>query len=151
MTTDVGDTTWRQLHGIESRSDERRRRDAWGKRRRRHAYRTGKHRRLERTHANHGLLHRRNLETFKDKLLLWLPGGNLEKDRKWETVSNSYSTILKVSDRSKTLVVYLCERSSCGSHRHDLLVVRLLQLRSAVLGEFLWQFKHLPYTSPLWK
>lgn len=96
--------TWRQLHGIESRSDERRRRYAWGERRRRHAYRTRKHMRLERTHTDHGLLHWRNL----------------------------------------------CERSSCGSHRYDLLLFRLLQLRSAVLSEFLWQFKHLPYTSPLW-
>lgn len=53
--------TWRHLHGIEARSDERRRGYAWGEGRRRHAYGTSKYRRLERTHANHWLLHWRNL------------------------------------------------------------------------------------------
>lgn len=64
QTATVGGATWRHLHGIEARSDERRRRNAWGEGRRWHAYRSGKNRRLERAHPNHWLLHRRNLTTF---------------------------------------------------------------------------------------
>lgn len=59
----VGSATWRHLHGIEAGSDERRG-NAWGEGRRWHAYRTRKDWRLERTHTNHWLLHRRNLTTF---------------------------------------------------------------------------------------
>lgn len=63
LTAAVGGATWRHLHGIEAGSDERRG-NAWGEGRRWHAYRTRKDWRLERTHTNHWLLHRRNLTTF---------------------------------------------------------------------------------------
>lgn len=73
----VGGATWRHLHGVEARSDEWRRGDAWGEGRRRHAYGTRKNRRLERTHTNHWLLHWRNLRAFKgftvDVKLLYFP------------------------------------------------------------------------------
>lgn len=85
----VGGATWRHLHGIEARSDERRRGDAWGEGRRRHAYGTRKDRRLERAHTNHGLLHLRNLRTFTGiywrsqmrGLFVILPSDALEKHK----------------------------------------------------------------------
>lgn len=85
----VWGATWRHLQGIEARSDERRRGDAWGEGRRRHAYGTRKNRRLERAHTNHGLLHLRNLRTFTGiywrsqiiRLFVILPRDALEKHK----------------------------------------------------------------------
>lgn len=61
----VGGATWRHLHGVVARSDERRRGDAWGEGRWRYAYGARKDRRLERTHTNHWLLHWRDLRKFR--------------------------------------------------------------------------------------
>lgn len=135
----MGDATWRHLHGIESRSDERRRGYTWREGRRRHSHRTRKHRGLEGAHSHHGLLHGRNLETSQDKL----------------TCCRIHQTAPVRDQRSgegqQCWKVYLCERRSCCSHRHELLLVVLQRLRLAVLGQFLRRFKHLPCTGPLWE
>lgn len=79
----MGDTTWRHLHWIESRSDERRRGYTWREGRRRHSHRTRKHRGLEGAHSHHGLLHGRNLETSQSKLtccrIQKMPGGIIKQ------------------------------------------------------------------------
>lgn len=56
--------TRRHLQGVEGRSDEWWWGDSRGKGRLRHAYGTGKDRRLQRTHADHWLLHLRHLSAF---------------------------------------------------------------------------------------
>lgn len=62
--TTGGFPTWRHLQGIEGWSDERWRGDSRGKGRLRHAYGTGKDRRLQRTHTDCWLLRLRHLQAF---------------------------------------------------------------------------------------
>lgn len=118
----VGGATWRHLHGVEARSDERRRGDAWGEGRRRHAYGTRKDRRLERTHANHWLLHWRNLRTFtaiywrcQMRMLFVIPPsatGVKELSSAHHRSTQSLKYWLRLA-----AVVHLYRRSSCGSQR----------------------------------
>lgn len=68
--------TWRHLHGVEARSEERRRRDTRGEGRQRHAYGSREDGRLERTDTNHWwrllllLLHRTDLKTRTGDIMM---------------------------------------------------------------------------------